>query len=253
MSASQDLLHTRNGLIFGLANLSESRDPETGRHLERIAEYSTLLATELLKRGQFPETVTRQFVKMIGFSATLHDIGKVSIDDRILKKTTELTAAQRSRMQRHTIVGSECLLAVERRIGKSGNLQMAREIARSHHEHWDGSGYPDGLAGNDIPLAARIVAIADVYDALSVRRCYKEPVPHDDCVEKIRSSSGRQFDPRLVDVFLSIEQDFREMSRRLSPDSDPAAAGIEIPQSLWKIANIGTDETSNLREPVPAA
>jgi cyclic di-GMP phosphodiesterase len=253
LSASQDLLHTRNGLIFGLANLSESRDPETGRHLERIAEYSTRLATELLKRGQFPETVTRQFVKMIGFSATLHDIGKVSVDDRILKKTGELTAAERSEMQAHTVVGSECLQAVERRIGKSGILQMARQIARSHHEHWDGSGYPDGLAGDAIPLAARIVAIADVYDALSVRRCYKEPVPHHECVEMIRSGSGRQFDPRLVEVFLSIEREFRDMSRRLSPGRDELAAEIEIPQSLWKIADVGLDETPDLAEPVPAA
>lgn len=264
LSAGQDLLHTRDGLIFGLANLSESRDPETGRHLERISEYSSRLATELLKRRMFPDVVTRQFVSMIGISATLHDIGKVSVDDRILRKAGELTAEERWEMQKHTVVGSECLLAVERRIGKSGFLVMAREIARSHHERWDGTGYPDRLVAEAIPLAARIVAIADVYDALSVRRCYKEAVPHNQCVEMIRSGAGEHFDPRLVEVFLSIENDFRDMSLQLSPASpqESESPEIEILRSLWNIAGVelgenwldaGQAAAPRIEEPVPVA
>ncbi len=117
-------------------------------------------------------------------------------------------------MRLHAELGGECLREIELQLGSSNFLEMAREIAFCHHEHWDGQGYPAGLAGETIPLAARVVAIADVYDALSVRRVYKEPLPHEQCVEIIRSEAGKQFDPDLVEVFLSIEADFCEIARK---------------------------------------
>ena len=130
---------------------------------------------------------------MIGISSALHDIGKVALEDSVLLKPGELTSSERFKMQLHVEVGAESIREIERRLGTSNFLEMAREIANSHHERWDGAGYPTGLAGENIPLAARIVAIADVYDALSARRVYKEPFPHSECVEIIRREAGRQF------------------------------------------------------------
>jgi response regulator RpfG family c-di-GMP phosphodiesterase len=144
----------------------------------------------------------------------LHDIGKVALEDSVLLKPGELTSNERFRMQLHVEVGAESIREIERRLGTSNFLEMAREIANSHHERWDGSGYPAGLAGEQIPLAARIVAIADVYDALSARRVYKEAFPHSECVEIIRKEAGKQFDPELVRIFLVAAPQFEEIARR---------------------------------------
>jgi len=216
---TQDLLRTRDAVIFGLAKLAESRDPETGQHLERISLYSTRLAAELRKYPKYREVVTPAFVRMIGISSALHDIGKVGIEDAILLKPGKLTNGERYSMQMHSLIGGECLREIERRLANSNFLDMAREIALFHHERWDGNGYPHGLAGEEIPLAARIVAIADVYDALSVRRVYKPALPHTKCVSIIREEAGKQFDPDLVAVFLTIEAQFREIARQFADDS----------------------------------
>lgn len=221
LTRERQVRKTRDALIFGLAALAESRDPETGRHLERISLYCSRLASELYRRGLYRETVTREFLRMIGSSATLHDIGKVSVRDDVLRKPGSLTAAERRHIQTHTTVGGECIRAVEAQTGDSHFLKMAREIALCHHERWDGSGYPNQLAGEGIPLSARIVAIADVYDALSVRRTYKPALPHAQCVEMIATGAGTQFDPILVDVFLSIEAEFAEIAKRHSPAEAP--------------------------------
>jgi HD-GYP domain-containing protein (c-di-GMP phosphodiesterase class II) len=210
----QKLLRTRDAVIFGLAKLADSRDPETGDHLERISVYSTTLASVLRHHPKYAAHVTPSFVRLIGISSALHDIGKVGVEDRVLLKPGPLTAAERARIQEHAEIGGHCLQEIERRLGSTNFLQMAREIAFAHHERWDGAGYPQGIKGEDIPLAARIVAIADVYDALSSRRVYKGPRTHEDCVEIIRKAAGTQFDPTLVEVWLTIESKFRDIARR---------------------------------------
>ena len=210
------LLRTRDAVIFGLAKLAESRDPDTGLHLERIAMYSTRLATEMRFHPRFRRDVTAEFVRTIGVSSALHDIGKVGVEDAILLKPDVLTEDERVSMQQHAVLGGDCIRKIEQRLGNSNFLEMARHIAFSHHEHWDGNGYPSGTAGTDIPLSARIVAIADVYDALTSRRVYKEPMSHDECVDVIRQESGQQFDPEIVAVFLSIDKDFRKICAEFS-------------------------------------
>jgi response regulator RpfG family c-di-GMP phosphodiesterase len=208
------LVRTQEAIIFGLAKLADSRDTDTGDHLERIALYSSTLASALRRREEFRDVVTPGFIQSIGLSSALHDIGKVGIEDAVLRKPGALTPDERVRIQEHVAIGEQCLQGIERRLGRSNFLQMAREIAAGHHERWDGRGYPRGLSGEQIPLSARIVAVADVYDALSSKRVYKPSLPHDHCVEIIRSEIGGHFDPRLVEVFLSIEGVFRGYGER---------------------------------------
>ncbi|HVA45987.1 MAG TPA: HD domain-containing phosphohydrolase [Pirellulales bacterium] len=210
----QALLRTRDAVIFGLAKLAESRDSDTGEHVERIALYCQRLSAALRRRPEYREAITPGFVRLIESSSVLHDIGKVGIADAILHKPGPLTADERQEVQKHAAIGGECLAEIERRLGASNFLQMAREIALCHHERWDGNGYPNGIGGEAIPLAARIVAIADNYDALVSRRPYKEPFPHDKVVHMIRNGAGKQFDPRLVEVFLEIEEEFRAIAEQ---------------------------------------
>ena len=210
-----DLIRTQEAVIFGLAKLADSRDHATGGHLERISFFSSILATALQRRGMFRDVITPAFVQLIGTSSALHDIGKVGVEDSILLKPGLLTPQERRRMQMHPRIGEECLKDIERRLGSSNFLRMAREIAASHHERWDGAGYPAGLKGKEIPLAARIVAIADVYDALSTQRVSQVALSHRECVEILRSEAGRQFDPQLVEVFLEIEPAFENVARQL--------------------------------------
>lgn len=224
LKSAQDLVRTRDAVIFGLAKLAESRDPETGQHLERISLYSTRMANALRALPEYQGIVTPSYVRLLGISSVLHDIGKVGLDDNVLLKPGRLNPEERQKMQEHTLVAGDCLREIEQRLGASNFLQTAREIALHHHERWDGNGYPMGLAGEDIPLAARIVTIADVYDALSSKRVYKDAFPHQDCVRLIRDGAGTHFDPALVRVFLSIEAEFAVIAARLgngaaSPDA----------------------------------
>lgn len=207
-------LQDKDMVIFALARLAETRDPETGYHLERIQGYSRILAQTLLQTPEvFPE-VNRQFIEMIFATSPLHDIGKVGIPDRILLKPGSLTDDEFAIMKTHTTIGYETLHSAYRRNPRAAYLRMSAEIARSHHERFDGRGYPDGLAGDDIPLAARIVAVADVYDAMISKRVYKEAFSHAKTRESILAGRGTQFDPRLIDVFLVAEERIREVARR---------------------------------------
>lgn len=218
---TKELVRTRDAVIFGLAKLAESRDPDTGHHLERIALYSTRLAAALRRDSRYRDVVTPTFVRTIGISSALHDIGKVGVEDRVLLKPGRLEREERFHMQTHTTLGGECIHQIEQRLGNSNFLEMAREIAFCHHERWDGTGYPVGLKGEEIPLAARIVSIADVYDALASRRVYKDPYSHEKCIEMIGQEAGKQFDPKLVEVFLAMEGQFREISQRYAePEAD---------------------------------
>lgn len=233
-----DLIRTQQAVMFGLAHLSESRDAMTGQHLQRMKLFTHELTAALSQTVKFQNVITSEYLKLIEVSAMLHDIGKVGVADQILQKPGSLTPAERREMERHPLISSECLTQVEKRLGSSNFLQMAHEIALYHHERWDGKGYPYGLQGAAIPLSARIVAIADVYDALSSPRVYKPAFPHDQCVEMIRDGAGTQFDPDLVEVFLTIEGRIKTISESLSSSDSFAANSLQRSQ-LPKVRGVG--------------
>ena len=203
---SRALLKMRDAVIFGLAKLAESRGDQTGRHLERIRGYVQVLAEELARK--YPE-IDDETVQMLGLTSSLHDIGKVGIPDAILLKRGPLTPGERAVMQKHPLIGGDCLLAIKGRLGEDDFLEIACEIALGHHERWDGRGHPFGLQGNGIALSARIVALADVYDALTTKRVYKEALPHEQARKMIIAEAGAHFDPEVVEAFLAREDDFR--------------------------------------------
>ncbi len=205
---TRQLERTQQVAVFSLAKLAESRDNETGDHLDRIRAYARELTLELLARGIFPETINPGFVAAIYESSPLHDIGKVGIPDQILLKPGKLTPQEFELMKNHTLIGGDTLRAADREAGQNSFLAMGRDIAYYHHEKYDGSGYPFGLSGEEIPLAARIVALADVYDALSSKRPYKEPFSHEKSCAIILESGDRHFDPRVVEAFEARENQF---------------------------------------------
>ena len=206
---SKELIATKGAVIFGLARLAESRDNDTGEHLDRIRKYVSILARHL---SQTNSEIDEEFISNLGLASSLHDIGKVGIPDAILLKPGELDRNERSIMELHTVIGGECLEAIGNRLGESDFLQMACQVAYWHHERWDGMGYPHGLSEERIPLVARIVAVADVYDALTSRRPYKQPLSHEKSRLIITAGSGSQFDPEVVDAFLAHEAEFEAIS-----------------------------------------
>ena len=218
-------LETRHVTIFALARLAESRDPETGQHLERIREYSRILAGQLAAGNEFRGELSPEFVETIYLTSPLHDIGKVGIPDFILLKADSLTAGEFEVMKRHTVIGSDTLGAAAAQYPGVEYLRMATEIAGFHHERFNGTGYPEGLAGHRIPLCARIVGLADVYDALTSRRVYKEAMPHDVARNIVLDERGQHFDPVVVDAFLAIEGQFRDRVQRASHDRVAATVG----------------------------
>lgn len=207
----------RNGLIFGLAKLAEERDNDTGRHLERICQYSTVLASEL--RGEFGE-ITNVWIERLKLAASMHDIGKVGIPDSILCKPGALTPGEREIMQTHAQIGAETLAAIRQRVGDDELLNMGIQVALAHHERFDGNGYPHRISGEAIPLAARIVALADVYDALTSKRVYKQAMTHEQARNAIRDQRDKQFDPRVVDAFERVQRQFDGIRKELACDAD---------------------------------
>jgi len=218
---TRSLVRTRNAVIYGLAKLAESRHSDTGQHLERIRSYVTILATELAKTNS---DIDHRYVADLAVASSLHDIGKVGIPDGVLLKPGELTPTERQAMELHTVLGSECLSAIQTQLEEDDFLELAQQIAASHHDQWDGSGYPHGLQGKQIPLGARIVALADVYDALTTARPYKDPVAHSETREWIASRYGTHFDPAVVEAFVAREQDFLRVNNNYTGDS-PADSG----------------------------
>jgi cyclic di-GMP phosphodiesterase len=201
--------------IMAMASLAETRDNETGNHIRRTQHYVRVLALELRKQPKFTAVLDDATVELLFKSAPLHDIGKVGIPDAILLKPGKLTPEEFEVMKTHTRLGRDAIVAAEALLDEPVSfLEYAREIAHSHQEKWDGTGYPEGLAGERIPLSARLMAVADVYDALISRRCYKPPVPHDQAVEIIREGRGKHFDPQVVDSFLAIEEACRAIAER---------------------------------------
>ena len=208
----------QEAIIFGLARLAEHRDNITGFHLERIRNYCKALAEALYQRNLYPDIVNKEFIQMIYRTAPLHDIGKVGIPDSILLKEDKLTEEEFEIIKAHTVIGYQTLNSIFQQYGEMPFLKMGIEVTYAHHEWWDGSGYPRGLKGNKIPLSAQILAIADVYDALTTERTYKIAFSHEESLRLMKARRGKQFNPKLFDVFLEISDQFDQI-RRNFPDN----------------------------------
>lgn len=211
-------LESREMTIFSLAKLAESRDPETGVHLERMREYCRVLAAYLCHQPKFAEEMDGDYVQLIYLTSPLHDIGKVGIPDSVLLKPGKLTEAEFEIMKTHAEIGARTLSALVDANPDARYLTMARDIAWTHHEKFDGSGYPRGLVGNQIPLCGRITAVADVYDALTTKRVYKQAYSHDVARSIIVENRGKHFDPDVIDAFLAMEDEFIRINQRLSEE-----------------------------------
>jgi len=209
-------LETRHVAIFALANLAESRDPETGRHLERIQRYARILSDRLAAKREFGKITDRGYVENIYLTSPLHDIGKVGIPDCVLLKPGRLDDAEFQVMKKHTEIGGQTLAAAAKQYPGVDYLRMATDIAMTHHERFDGKGYPRGLAGDAIPLCGRITALADVYDALTSKRVYKEAFTHNIARSILVNESGDHFDPRIVQAFLETEEAFETTREEFS-------------------------------------
>ncbi len=215
-------LESRDLVIFSLARLVESRDCETGAHLERIREYCRTLAEGLSISETYSHKVDADYIQAIYITSPLHDIGKVGIPDNILLKPGKLTPSEFELMKQHAEIGRATLEDALRAYPSAGFLQVARDIAWTHHERWDGSGYPRGLRGREIPLCGRIVAVSDVYDAITSKRSYKPALSHDEAVREIVRGRGTAFDPDVVEAFLRRERDFIQIKQQLNSPPDNA-------------------------------
>lgn len=212
-------LETREMVIFALAKLAESRDPETGHHLERVRQYCYALARQVATMPKYRGECDSEFIRLIYQTSPLHDIGKVGIPDSVLLKPGQFNAAEFQIMQEHTRLGAETLEAALEKYPEARFLKIARDIALTHHERYDGSGYPQGLKGEEIPLCGRIVALADVYDALTSKRVYKPAFEHLAARSIILKESGTHFDPDVVDAFLAAEDEFVAIRQRYAEEA----------------------------------
>ncbi|MCK5070194.1 MAG: response regulator [Desulfocapsa sp.] len=203
---------TQEVTIESMGTLAEYRDPETGGHIQRTKKYVKILAQHLQLHPKFCDFLDDATIEILYQSAPLHDIGKVGVPDGILLKNGRLTVEEFEVMKKHAVYGREVIAISEKRLGQDSFLRHACIIAGSHHEKWDGSGYPDGLKGDGIPIQGRIMAIADVYDALISKRPYKEPLRHKDAVKIITEGRGAHFDPDMADAFLELEDEFRKIA-----------------------------------------
>ncbi len=222
----------RDSIVAALVELTEARDNNTGRHLDRVTTFAVLLAEELRGHPRFPE-INDAFIDDLRRATPLHDVGKVAVPDSILLKSDRLTDEEMEIMRTHAGAGAECLRSVRERFPNSRFMRTAEEIARYHHERFDGRGYPEGLSGHDIPLPARIVALADVYDALTTRRVYKEPISHAAAADIIIQQKGRHFDPLVVEAFERQVDRFRELAEALG-QGEASANGFMPP--LWYLS-----------------
>ncbi len=230
-----ELTEVQKATIMAMASLAETRDSDTGNHLHRTQYYVLTLAQRLRSHPRFAASLDDRSIDAIYRSAPLHDIGKVGIPDHILLKPGRLTPEEFEVMKTHTVLGRDVIAAAERLITAGDTfLTTARHIAYSHHEKWDGSGYPLGLRGEEIPLPARLMALADVYDALICRRVYKAPMSHEKAVAIITEGRGLHFDPDVVDAFLTAQHEFCEIAIRFS-DSEEA---LQHKENYLKIAAV---------------
>jgi putative two-component system response regulator len=201
--------------IFALAKLAEARDDDTGQHIERVQTFSRVLAAQMREMRVHVEQLTTVFIDDLYQTASLHDIGKVGVPDSVLQKPGKLTAEEFAEMKKHCALGANTLATVLERHPDNQFLRMGVDVSRSHHEKWDGSGYPEGLKGAAIPLAARIVALADFYDALTSKRCYRPPFSHEDTCRMIQEGNGTHFDPDVVAAFRALDGQFRRIRQEM--------------------------------------
>lgn len=215
---TRSLRAIQDAVIMALASLAETRDNETGNHIRRTQNYVRRLAEALQHLPAFAAQLDAETIRLLYKSAPLHDIGKVGIPDAILLKPGRLTADEFSIMKRHAQLGRDAIEAALQDLeeGDRAFLLHACDIAATHHEKWDGSGYPQGLAGEAIPLSGRLMALADVYDALISKRIYKPAFPHEEAVRLIQEGRGTHFDPRIVDAFLAIQADFHAIAQQFA-------------------------------------
>ncbi|MFZ1985205.1 MAG: response regulator [Desulfatitalea sp.] len=214
----EEITKSQLAMIFALAKLSHTRDDDTGLHLERVQHLCKILATALSQHSSFCDDIMPEFITAIFHASPLHDLGKVGIADAILLKPGKLTPEEFAIMKTHTTIGADTLSTVYKEYPNNDFLKMGIDIAKFHHEKWDGSGYPSGLSNTTIPLSARIMALVDVYEALRARRPYKEPIPHEQSVSIILDGSAKSFDPQIVEVFSGIAQDFDNTYAQISDD-----------------------------------
>ena len=212
----RELSHYHNEMVMGFANLIENRDNNTGGHIKRTVEYVRLITDELKERGLYSEILTKDYVENLLKAAPMHDIGKVSVPDAILCKPGKLTDDEYAAMKKHAERGGDIVRETFRNFGKEDYRQMAFEVARFHHEKWNGKGYPDGISGEDIPLCARIMAVADVFDAISENRCYRPAMPMDKCFAIMEDGKGKDFDPIIAGVFIEIREKVEKVHHELN-------------------------------------
>lgn len=225
-------LETRDLMIFGMAKLAESRDLETGKHLERVRMYCRVLAEEMGRRDQFSSTIDSEFIRNIYMTSPLHDIGKVGVPDAVLLKPGKLTPEEFKVMQTHTTLGAQTLDAALKQFPGVKFLWMAREIAMCHHERFDGTGYPRGLKGEQIPLSARIVSVADVYDALRSKRVYKPAMSHSEASAVIVAGSGTHLDPHVVGAFLAVEHQMNAVAESMNDVEETPENTLNLPSAF---------------------
>ena len=206
---TRELVLVKEATIECLAALAECRDQETGNHIQRTQRYVKLLGERLMDHPRFKPHLDQDVLEELHKSAPLHDIGKIGVRDAILMKPGKLNESEFEEMKRHTSIGRDALLAAEKKLGGNSFLQLAAQMAYTHHEKWDGSGYPEGLKGEGIPYCGRIMAPADVYDALISRRVYKSPFSHHMAVELMLRERGKAFDPDVLDAFMDLQEEFR--------------------------------------------
>jgi len=212
MNKTETIQKMQNGLIMVLADMVESRDKCTGDHVRKTAAYSKLIMAEMKKRGFYADQLTDEFIENVGNAAPLHDIGKIHVSDVILNKPGRLTDEEFVEMRKHTTYGSKVIDQAMENVSDSVYLEEAKKISEYHHEKWNGKGYPHGLSGEDIPLSARIMAVADVFDALVSKRSYKEPFSFEKAMSIIREDAGTHFDPLVAEAFLGAEDKVREIA-----------------------------------------
>lgn len=209
--ALQKIEDMHSETVVGFANLIETRDSNTGGHIKRTRKYVELIARALLNSSKYKTVITNDYIKNLMDAAPMHDIGKVAVPDSILRKPGKLTAEEFEIIKRHTVIGGTILNESFTELGSPEYRKIAYNVVRHHHEKWNGQGYPDGLAGESIPLCARIMAVADVFDALSEQRCYRAALPLDKCFEIISQGSGTDFDPNVVCAFLSVRPQIEQV------------------------------------------
>lgn len=209
-----EITAAQSGLIFAMAKLAESRDPETGRHLIRIQEYCRIISQQLSHESQYSDTIDDDYINNICDAAPLHDIGKIAIPDKILQKLGKLNKDEYEVMKMHAELGADTLRQVYQQHKSNKLLKLGIEIAENHHEHWDGTGYPVGLKEEQIPLSARILALADEYDAITSKRVYKDAESHIVAKKYIVKDEGHHFDPEIVAAFLKVENEFKSVLQK---------------------------------------